>query len=110
MSTIVNSILDCLQDDIVSHGLLVQCSEQEEACGDTPWEDVLTELLAREVEIGSAKNISGTYVEFVAWKGTIDDRVSRAIEAVSKAFVPDKEFAYWLCLRKNVDRYEQRSL
>jgi len=46
------------------------------------------------------------YVEFVAWNGSVEERVNRAVKAVAAASGPDKEFADWLCLRENVDRFE----
>ena len=109
MTTISQYIMGLLQDDILSHGLLVQCVEQGER-GDkatmSALKDVLAELLSDEVEIGSAKSTANDYVEFIAWKGNVSERIDRAIECVDKAVGPDKEFAYWLCLRKNIDRYE----
>ncbi len=104
-----SDIIDLLNDDMVSHGLLVQCVEQNDSCGNGPklnWKDVLEELLSREVEIGIAKSTSADYVEFIAWSGSVSERICRAVECVKKAVASDQEFAYWLCLRKNVDRFE----
>jgi hypothetical protein len=109
MNAISRQILELLNDDMVSHGFLVQCVDEAESHGDQPalsWKDVLEELLSDEVEIGAAKSRSLDYVEFIAWRGTIDARISRAVECVDNAEPSDREFAYWLCLRKNVDRYE----
>jgi hypothetical protein len=99
-----------LRDDIVSHGLVAQCTEQ----GDVRWGShrervglALTKLLGSgQVEIGVATLESPQYVTFVAWKGTVDERVRRALAAVEAANAPDKEYAYWLCLREDVDRFE----
>jgi hypothetical protein len=67
----------------------------------------LTELLSSgSVDVGEAKLSSPEYVEFMAWKGTVEERVERASAAIDAAHGPDKEFAYWLCLRRNVDRFE----
>lgn len=110
MSTIANQILELLNDDMVSHGLLVQCIGEEKSTDQSrklSMNDVLEELLLSEkVEIGIAKMSAPNYVEFIAWKGTVGKRVSRAIETAYSVSVPDREFAYWLCLRENVDRFE----
>ena len=110
MSTLSDYIVELLGDDMVSHGLLVQCVEQGDIAAHTPpfsWQEVLKELLSSDVEIGAARRTSGDYVEFIAWKGSVDERVARANDAVESAKGADREFAYWLCLRKNVDRYEE---
>ena len=104
----IDDIIETLKDDLVSHGFLVQCLGMREATPPAEEEikDVLTELLASgEVEIGETKSLPD-YVEFIAWNGSIEDRVNRGIEAVAAADGHDKEFAYWLCLRQNVDRFE----
>jgi hypothetical protein len=109
MSTIFDCILELLGDDMVYHGELVQCIESATKNRERrmAWEDVLGELLVSgKVEIGTAKLASPNYVEFIAWKGTAEERVARAIEAVVKASGPDRGFAYWLALVKNVDRHE----
>lgn len=113
MNAITNEILEMLTDDIVSHGLLVQCVEQVESDANSSRvrvRNTLAELLASgRVEVGVARLATPDYVEFVAWKGTVDERVRRAIEAASSVSGPDEEFAYWLCLRENVDRFEGES-
>ncbi|WP_298866275.1 hypothetical protein [uncultured Gimesia sp.] len=109
MNAISSYIVELLNDDMVSHGLLVQCIEEDESIHNRPqlkWTEVLENLLSGEVEIGIAKSKSEEYVEFIAWRGSINERISRAVEYVDKASTSDQEFAYWLCLRKNVDRYE----
>lgn len=112
MLTISQDIIDLLNDDIVSHGLLVQHTREAQEGVDTlhlSWKDILQDLLQSEVEIGDAKATSHDYVEFIAWTGSVDQRVSRAEAAVENASASDKEFAYWLCLRKNIDRFENES-
>jgi len=107
---LINDILTMLNDDMVSRGLIVQCVEEagDDLLSPSAKEGrVLRELLASDtVEIGTAKLLRPDYVEFVAWRGTVDDRILRAMRAVANAGGHDKEFAYWLCLRRNVDRYE----
>jgi hypothetical protein len=104
MSKIASYVLELLSEDMVSHGLLVQSVEQENVQLD--WKDVLKELLSQDVEIGEARLASPTYVEFIAWRGPIEERVSRAVNRLESLTGPDREFAYWLALRKNVDRFE----
>ena len=36
----------------------------------------------------------------------LGDKVERAIDAVLNTEDRDREFAYWLCLTRNIDRYE----
>jgi hypothetical protein len=99
-----------LNDDIVSHGLLAQCVEQFGSDAIHPQvrvKDLLEELLTSgKVDIGVARLASPDFVEFVAWKGSVVERTSRAMDAVAAASGANKEFAYWLCLRQNVDRFE----
>ena len=110
MSTIADEILDMLKDDMVRHGLLEKNVEQNDLTNTETQlrvRDLLAELLATaKVEIGIAKLARPDYVEFVAWNGSVEERVQRAQDAVCAASRPDKEFAYWLCLRENVDRFE----
>lgn len=109
--TTAGDILEMLRDgpDMVEHGFLVQCIA--DGGGTTPLESrveaVLAELLSSgNVEIGEANELRPGTSEFVAWRGTAQERVRRARDAVSTAVGQDKDFAYWLCLRENVDRYE----
>lgn len=110
MNTTTGEILEMLEDDMVSHGFLVQYLNQADG-GKRGSEHRLPETLKTllgtgKVEIGVAKMTTPDYVEFVAWKGTTDERVDRALEAVAESNGVDKEFAYWLSLRENVDRFE----
>ena len=108
--TLFNDILEMLNDDIVSRGLVAQSVEETEhdlLSRSEKEGKVLKELLASDkVEIGAPVRLRPDYLEFVAWRGTVDDRILRAMSAVANTVGHDKEFAYWLCLRKNVDRYE----
>lgn len=105
MSTSADNIYEQLGDDMVSHGWLVQCIEQENQSR-LEWKSVLAELLTRDVEIGDTRQASPEYLEFIAWTGTIAERVFRAEGCVNGLTPPDREFAYWLALRKNVDHFE----
>ena len=108
--TTADDILEMLRDtDMVEHGFFVQCVADGNggAALEPRVEALLAELLSSgKVEIGEAKQASPGASEFVAWRGTVAERVSRAGSAVSNAVGHDKQFAYWLCLRENVDRYE----
>jgi hypothetical protein len=105
------AILEMLRDDIVSHGIVAQCLPQS-GLGSKPLDNriksALIELLSSgSVDVGEAKLSPAEHVEFIAWKGSVEERVQRALDAVDAAGGPDKEFAYWLCLRGNVDRTEE---
>jgi hypothetical protein len=104
MNNITDHLYDMLSDDILHHGLLAQIVEREHSA--VAWMSVLFELLTRDVEIGSTSLIDSSYVEFTAWKGDINDRMKRAIESVEGMAIQDREYAYWLALRRNVDKYE----
>jgi hypothetical protein len=98
-----------LNDDIVSHGLLAQCLRELVGHGGDFRHELrktLEELLSLSVEVGEENRPNPGYVEFIAWKGAISDRVSRALDLVDRITGPDQEFAYWLCLSKNIDRFE----
>lgn len=110
MTMPTDDILEMLADDMVNHGWLVQYLKQSES-GSTPLDEriklTLTALLASgKVEIGVPEQATPDYLEFVAWNGTVEERVSRALAAVDAANGHDKLFAFWLCLRQNVDRFE----
>ena len=109
--TTADDILEVLRDgpDMLDRGIVVQLVA--DGGGDSPLESrveaVLADLLTSgHVEIGEEKELSPGASEFVAWKGTVEERVRRAQEAVRAAAGHDKGFAYWLCLRGRVDRYE----
>jgi hypothetical protein len=110
MTIIINDILEMLSDDMVSHGLIAQYLKQVNTDAlpiEEPIKDALKRLLESDsIEIGIAKMKTPDYLEFVAWNGTVDEKVSRALDAVANTNGSDKEFAYWLCLQENVDRYE----
>lgn len=105
MSQVADDIYHQLSEDMVSHGWLVQSFERAQQ-SPLEWKSMLKDLLSRDVEIGVARLASSGHVEFVAWPGQVDDRVSRAEERVKMFTTSDQEFAYWLALRKNVDHVE----
>ena len=108
ISALSQKVKSSLTVDIVSFGELRQLvrSDVEEELVDKTVETVLDELLKSDVEIGQAFNVDGKYVKFVAWRGDGGDRVKRALIEVSNSAASDREFAFWLCLKKNVDEYE----
>ncbi|MDZ4781431.1 MAG: hypothetical protein SGJ19_14365 [Planctomycetia bacterium] len=114
LSEIGTQILDELKDDLIHHGWLVQGIELMEnvrPCSSQRLQQVLTELLeTKKVQIGNANRtqLAGKdYVEFVAWKGSEQERIQRALAVVAAAGGHDVLFAYWLCLNENVDRFEE---
>jgi hypothetical protein len=106
---VVQKVRAALQEELVSVGEVRQIIADPavaQAEGSDPLEQVLRRVLADDVEIGYAKNVGGTYVEFVAWKGSIAERCERAYREVDTCGHSDRGFAFWLCLRANVDEYE----
>lgn len=114
MNTSISSILEMLENDIVSYGHLLQAVKsnlKDFGSYDQGIQFVLEELLRPgNVEIGNTVLADRNYVEFIAWKGTVPERIARANETIRNAKVADREFAYWLCFRQNVDRYEGEEL
>lgn len=106
-----SEIIDHLHDDLVSHGFLAQCIglhgvRDKDYLGRL--RQVLLELMASDrIEIGVAVE-SGNYVEMIGWAGTVEAKVDRALSAVVETDQADNEFAFWLCLKENVDRYEDQ--
>lgn len=109
MSEIADAILEDLASDLSYHGIVEQCAKTCLGDSGNTWDVIastLTELLSTgTVEIGFTVAIP-SFVEFVAWKGTVAERVQRAKNAVAEATDIDKTFAYWLCLTKNINRLE----
>jgi hypothetical protein len=112
MMSAFNDIIEMLKDDMVSHGFLAQ--HLSSCCEGVPLTNeqvgsVLSELLSSgKVEIGETEQSKPDYVEFIAWKGTVAERVDRALNTVARTATDwDRTFAYWLALRENVDRFEE---
>jgi len=112
-NAIVDEILDMLQHDIVSNGIISQCLRVRAGINTVSTlqlSELLSALLSTDVvAIGTAKLAGPDYVEFIAWNGSDEEKVSRAIAKVSSCDDSNSEFAYWLCLKKNVDRFEETS-
>jgi hypothetical protein len=109
--TTADDILEMLRDgpDMVDRGFLIQCIADGggSLSLESRVEAVLAGLLSSgDVEIGETTEIRPGTSEFVAWRGTVRERIRRARDAASTAVGHDQDFVYWLCLRDNVDRYE----
>src|ERR1700722_2238844 len=99
MSEAANDILEMLQDDMVSRGWVVHfCSETIDP--NVGEKEVIEELLTSEkVDVGLPSQSRPDYIELVAWRGSVPERTTRALDAVAAATGADKEFAYWFALR-----------
>jgi len=98
-----------LDIDLVSNGWLLQTAKDFLPKGiELPvfMEKVIIELIAAGIEIGETYNIDGKYVKFIAWRGDVGQRVTRARRVVTSTQERDRDFAFWMCLPANVDEYE----
>lgn len=69
--------------------------------------NALREILeSGEIQIGETNLDTPDYLAFVAWTGSVEERAERALKSMLECNDSDRPFAYWLCLRENVDRYE----
>ena len=107
----MREVLFALEDDLVSLGWLRQIMKY--ALPNKPKDDdllavVLHRLLHEGVEIGHATDVGG-HVKFAAWNGTVETRIDRAFREMETARQVEGEddWAFWLCLRANVDEYEE---
>ena len=111
MNQIANDILKELKEDLVSHGWIAEAitlTGNGSATSSLKIETLLSELLMTgKVEIGLTQKAKSDFLEFVTWMGAVPKQVERAMESVSRASDSEKEFAFGLCLRKNVDRFER---
>lgn len=117
MTEIAKTIFDELHSDLIYHAWIVQgvagweVDDYDDATLLPRVQDVLRELLLSEdVEVGETSLEIPDHVSFIAWRGTIEERIARAMKAVDSYSGDDKNFAYWLALRKNIDRYEDEEL
>lgn len=106
---ICRKIKDALQMDLVSVGELRQivldtAGREGDVAGFV--RKIVRQLLTGNVEIGEACNVEGGYVKFVAWRGSVGERCERARLVMRTCQEDDQGFAFWLCLRDNVDEYE----
>lgn len=69
--------------------------------------NALRELLeSGKIEIGETSLETPDYLSFIGWRGTVDQKLDRAIKEVLESNETDRPFVYWLSLRDRVDRYE----
>jgi len=104
MNDILDEICELLESDMVYYGQIARCVDSQDNSSVSQLIHAL--LCDRNVEIGSVRLRDREYVEFVGWIGTINERIQRATRTVQATEPQDREFVYWLCLRKNVDRFE----
>jgi hypothetical protein len=101
-----------LGEDLCSYGWLQQIVKEFAPRGVDAEEfvrAVIVELLISGVEIGKAvKSFKDgkEHVAFVAWQGTVEERVERALSLVDSHSESDRGWAFCLCLPENVDEYE----
>ncbi len=106
----IDEIIEMMSNDILIHGLLNDYVNSN--AGNKDWESNIKNILdlllnSGKVQIGSVSCVTSGCVEFVAWNGTTESRVNRAMIAIRDSREQDREFAYWLCLSGNVDRFEE---
>jgi len=106
------TIKDGLEEDLCSYGWLRQTVKEcclSDVADPESVQAVMVELLASGVEVGKAVKAfkdSVEHVAFVAWKGTVEERVGRALTSVDSHTESDRDWAFCLCLPENVDEYE----
>jgi len=108
VENICNAVLDMLEDDIISLSELRQVVSQfvhDNESEVSLLRAVSQRLLRSSVEMGSALNSSGDYVEFVGWIGSDEAKINRAL-SMFEFDALNANFAVWFSLAANVDRYE----
>jgi len=109
---ILQNVKLALERDIVSYAELRQITRDSSPDGNDPTcslEIIIAGLLDEGVQIGNALDIEGAKVKFVAWKGNVGERVSRACSELKSCAERDRDFAFWFCLSSNVDEFEVKS-
>ncbi|HEX2972896.1 MAG TPA: hypothetical protein VHP11_11215 [Tepidisphaeraceae bacterium] len=110
ISRVGQEVIGSLQSDLVSVGELKQIisSVLPDKTGSREFVvEVIRHLLTEGVEIGEARNSQGTYVKFIAWKGSVGDLCERAIRQIESRSAGDQAFVFLLCLRSNVDEADE---
>ena len=104
MMTTVDEILKELQHDLVSCGWMLQTL----SAGDSiqAVRESLSVILTDSIVIGDAIDTKKGHVKFVAWTGTREEQIERAIRRYASSAHPNNDYAFWLCLKQNVDEYE----
>lgn len=108
VNEVCDRVREMLADDIVSMAEVRHIARE----ADRTLEDFsiflrfgLIQLLGSGVEVGTTLGKNGSYVEFIGWRGSAEEKTERAISMMdAESF--DADFSVWLALRSNVDRYE----
>lgn len=103
-ATDINEVIEELHTDIVSCGWMLQATHGKDTPNDI--RNALEALLSDHICIGDAQGVDGRYVKFVAWSGSKHTCIDRAIRKHSELSDHNKDYAFWLCLKQNVDEYE----
>jgi hypothetical protein len=108
--SIHDEIIEYLETDILDFGFFAQMVSGAGAYNDEMRRDVVfthleSVLKDDRVAIGNAVDTGG-YVAFISWRGTSDENLKRARSKVESLSNFERGFAFWLCLKKNVDKYE----
>ncbi len=110
LSELITELSEELASDIVSYGWLMQGIENmldNSSNRMKQLETVLHKLLSSGiVDIGNAQMADIDRVEFIAWKGSVNHRILRAINSITSSQGTDLYSTFWLCRHDNVDRYE----
>ena len=100
MPGVFDDIMEHLQIDLVSHGWVDQFAQSGQVVA--PLEQLLE---SGRVHIGETRLVDGR-VHFIAWRGSVDERVRRALKRVEERSGNDKDYSYWLCLAENINGFE----
>lgn len=105
---VIAGVKDSLRHDIVSFGELIQIARDcgvEENLVIEQLNGILAKLSGDGIEIGEA-TLEGNRVVFIAWVGSVSERCAAARRKLKSCATEDRPFAFWLCRRDGVDRYE----
>ncbi|MEM7625865.1 MAG: hypothetical protein AAF333_09565 [Planctomycetota bacterium] len=103
MNSLLDILVESLETDIISYGELKEIIATH---SNKELLDFVGFALQHDIEIGTAVDSNGSYVKFIAWSGSINSRIERALLTIEESQEFDKDFSFWLCLRKNVDATE----
>jgi hypothetical protein len=107
-SRLVQLVTEALHSDLVSAGVFGQIIADAFPGGSvgSEFSSIVLAAVLNDVEIGNAVSVDDGYVKFIAWRGSVASRCERAIRQAQAATESERAFAYWLCLKQNVDEYE----
>jgi len=113
ITQIKEEILDHLCIDMMQmgflRGLIETIAEENSYSEVMNFYALLSQILEMDnIEIGETwSNPDEKFVYFLAWKGSISEKISRLKERESKGDEIDKYYAAWLCLKSNVNKFEE---